>query len=140
MKIYLCLTEPEEKTHKWVSNIAVFNGFVEDSEATSIVCDGFLSSFVYSELEDVLKKIVSKMRLGAELIIINSDIKMLSQRIRNEEIDTPTLNSILFKHGPLKSLSSAEELCELMPENLQVTHKHFDAITSSVTIKTERIR
>lgn len=140
MKIYLCLTEPEEKTHKWVSNIAVFNGFVEDSEATSIVCDGFLSSFVYNELEDVLKKIVSKMRLGAELIIINSDIKMLFQRIRNEEIDTPTLNSILFKHGPLKSLSSAGELCELMPENLQVTHKHFDAITSSVTIKAKRIR
>ena len=140
MKIYLCLTEPEEKTHKWVSNIAVFNGFVEDSEATSIVCDGFLSSFAYSELEDVLKRIVSKMRLGAELIIINSDIKMLSQRICSEEIDTSTLNSILFKHGSLKSLSSVEGLCELMPENLQVTHKHFDAITSGVTIKAKRIR
>jgi len=140
MKIYLCLTEPEEKTHKWVSNIAVLNGIVEDSEATSIICNNFLSSFVYHELEGVLKKIVSKMRLGAELIIINPDIKMLSQRICNEEIDTPTLNDILFKHGSLKSLSSAEELHELMPENLQVTHKHFDAIMSSITIKTKRIR
>lgn len=140
MKIYLCLTEPEEKTHKWVQNIAVFNGVVENSEATSIVCDNFLSLFTYDELGGVLEKILSKMRLGAELIIINSDIKMLSQRICNEEIDMPTLNSILFKHGPLKSLSSEKELHELMPENLQVTHKHFDAITSSVTIKAERIR
>ena len=140
MKIYLCSTEPEEKTHKWVSNVAILNGYVEDSEATSIICDGFLSSFVYNELEGVMKKIVSKMRLGAELIIIHPDIKMLSQRICNEEIDIPTLNDTLFKHGSLKSLSSVEELHELMPENLQVSHKHFDAITSSVTIKAERIR
>ena len=140
MKIYLCLTEPEEKTHKWVANIATLNGFVEDSEATSIICDGFLSSFTYNELGDVLKKIASKMRLGAELIIVNPDIKILSQRVCNEEIDTSTVNSILFKHGQVKSLSSTEELCELIPENLQVTHKHFDAITSNITIKVERIR
>tara|TARA_R110000824_G_C15163390_1_gene672121 strand:+ start:687 stop:1109 length:423 start_codon:yes stop_codon:yes gene_type:complete len=140
MKIYLCLKEPEEKTHEWVSNIAVFNGFVEDSEATSVVCDSFLSSFVYNELEGVLKKIASKMRLGAELIIISPDIKTLAQRICNEEIDTPTLNDILFKCGPIKSLSSIEELHKLMPENLQITHKNFDAITSSVIVKAERIR
>ncbi len=140
MKIYLCSTEPEEKTHKWVSNIAILNGCVEDSEATSIICDSFLSSFVYNELEGVLKKIVSKMRLEAELIITHPDIKMLSHRICNEEIDTPTLNDILFKHGSLKSLSSVEEIHELMPENLQVTHKHLDAITSSVIIKAKRIK
>ena len=140
MKIYLCLRQPEEKTHKWVQNIAVLNGIVEDSEATSIVCDNFLSSFTYDELGGVLGKMVSKMRLRSELIIINHDIKLLSQKICSEEIDMKTLNDILFKCGPIKSLSSMEELCELMPENLQVTHKHFDVIASSVTIKAERIR
>ncbi len=140
MKIYLCLRQPEEKTHKWVQNIAVLNGIVENSEATSIVCDNFLSSFTYDELGEVLEKMVSKMRLRSELIIINPDIKLLSQKICNEEIDITTLNDILFKCGPIKSLSSVEELCELMPENLQVTHKHLDVITSTITMKAERIR
>ena len=36
MKIYLCPTEPQDKTYTWVSNLASFNGIVGDSGPESL--------------------------------------------------------------------------------------------------------
>lgn len=141
MKIYLCpLQQAEDKSHTWVSNMAVFNNTVDDSEATSIICDYFLLSFVYEELREVLQRIVSKMRLQSELVLIYPDINILSQRLQREDINTETLNAILFKCGPIKSIFSMDIIEGLLPPNIQITHKHFDNITSNVIIKARRVK
>lgn len=140
MKIYLCPVQPEEeKSHTWVSNIAIFNGMVEDGEATSIVCDHFLSSFQHNELPEVLSRIVSKMRLQSELALIHPDIEILSQRLYREDINTETLNAVLFKSGAIKSVFSMNTIDELLPSNLQVIHKHFDVATSNIIVKARRV-
>ena len=140
MKIYLCLAQPtEEKSHTWVSNIAMLNEIVEDGEATSIICDHFLSAFTYNELQAVLQKIVSKMRLQAEFVLIHPDINIVSQRLQREDVNTETLNAILFKFGAIKSVCSADTIEKLFPPSLQITHKHFDNNTSNVIIKARRI-
>ena len=138
MKIYLCATQPEEKTHQWVSNMAVFNGMVEDSEATSIVCDNFLSCFMHEELLGAVEKIVSKMRLNSELVIIHPDIHMLSHRLYREELDMQAINDILFKNGPIKSVCSVEKIQQALPANIQIMHQNFDIATSTITIKATR--
>ena len=140
MKIYLCPTEPVEltKSTTWISNLATFNGVVGDSEATSIVCDFFLSSFKYEELQGVLNKIVSKMRLNSELILIHPDINILSQRLVREEVDTQTFNNILFKAGGIKSVFPMEDVERSLPSSVQVTHKHFDALTSQIILTARR--
>ena len=140
MKIYLCSTRPEEKTHQWVSNMAVFSGAAEDNEATSIICNNFLSCFTYDELPQLLEKIVIKMLLNSELIIIQADISMLSQRLFREEIDTTTLNNILFNNGPIKSVCCTEEIESLISENLEITNKHFNMTTASVVIRARRVK
>lgn len=138
MKIYLCATKPEEKTHQWVSNMAVFNGMVEDSEAVSIVCDNFVSCFTHEELVGFFEKIVSKMRLNSELVIMHPDIHMLSHRLYREEIDMQALNDILFKNGAIKSVCSVEKIQQALPSNIEVTHQNFDMTTSIITIKATR--
>lgn len=139
MKVYLCATQPQDKTYKWVSNLASFNEAVENSEATSIVCDFFLSTFKYDELKAVIDKIVSKMRLNCELVITMPDINILAQRLVRNEIDIKTMNDILFRSGSVKSVAPISKIEELLPPNLNVTHKHFDTPTSQITIKARRI-
>ena len=138
MKIYLCPTEPQDKTYTWVSNLASFNGIVGDSEATSIVCDFFLPIFKYEELQAALNKIISKMRLNCELVLIVPDINILSQRLARNEIDVETMNQILFKNGAIKSVMPINTIEELLPPSVQVTHKHFDTPTSQIILKARR--
>ena len=140
MKIYLCLAQPTEGTsHKWVSNIAMLNGLVEDGEATSIICNHFLSTFTYDELQAALNKIVSKMRLQAELVLIHPDINIVSQKLQREDISLEALNAILFGFGAIKGAFSIDAIEKLLPSNLQVTHKHFDNDTANVIIKARRV-
>ena len=138
MKIYLCPTEPQNKSYTWVSNLATFNGAVGDCEATSIVCDFFLPTFKYEELQAVLEKIVSKMRLNCELVLIVPDINILSQRLVRDEIDIQTMNQILFKNGAIKSVFPMDVIERSLPSTLQITHKHFDTPTSQIVLKARR--
>ena len=140
MRIYLSPTKPEEKTHQWVSNIAVLNGVVEDCEATSIVCDNFLSTFTQEELVPVMAKILSKMRLNCELIIVQPDIEILAHKFGREEISLEFLNDALFRVGAIKSVTSAEQIRQALPEVVQITHQNFDVATSTITIKAKRVQ
>ena len=104
------------------------------------MCDHFLYSFSHEEIGEVLKIIVSKMRLKSELTIIQPDITILSQKLSREEITEKTLNNILFTGRGIKSVASAEIIQTLNPANLQGTQKHFDITTSNITIKARRVQ
>tara|TARA_R100001377_G_scaffold9933_1_gene5054 strand:- start:2626 stop:3048 length:423 start_codon:yes stop_codon:yes gene_type:complete len=138
MRIHLSSSGPVDKSYKWASNIVSFNDMVQDREATSIICDHFLSSFSYDEIPEVMKIIASKMRLKSELTIVQPDIIILSQKLSREEIDEKSLNSILFRGEGVKSLCSTETIQSLIPDNLQITEKHFDVATSNIVIKARR--
>ena len=140
MRIYLSSSQPVDKSYKWASNIVLFNDMVQASEATSIVCDHFLSSFSYGEIPEVLKIISSRMRLQSEITIIHPDITILSQKLSREEIDEQTLNNILFKHEGIRSVCSTETIQSLIPANLRITQKHFDMTTSNIVIKARRVQ
>ena len=88
---------------------------------------------------DLMEKIVSKMRINCELVIMQPDIGILSHHLFREEIDTETLNNVLFKNGAIKSASLAQEVESLMPQNIEVTNKHFDVATANIVIKARRI-
>jgi hypothetical protein len=140
MKIYLSSTPPtdQNKSYQWISNISVFDSSVMTSEASSIICDNFLSTLPMEQIEVVIGLIASKMRIGCELIILSPDITTLSQRMTKEEIDLNMLNAILFKNGPIRSVCSMEFVEVLLPANLTIFHKHFDLHTSEIVIKARR--
>ncbi len=140
MRIYLSSSEPADKSYKWASNIVAFNDMVQTSEATSVVCDQFLSSFSYSEIPEVLKIIASKMRLQSQITIVHPDIVVLSQRMSREEVNEQNLNDILFRNEAIRSVCSTETIQSLIPDNLEITQTVFDVTTSNIVIKARRVR
>ena len=140
MKIYLSSSAPpsHNDAHKWVSSLEALDMLVSTSEASSIICDRFLSTIEFDRLEEALKIIISKMRIGCELLILNPDISVLSQRFVGEEIDLLAMNEILFKNGPIKSVTPIETIEQLLPPNVNIFSKHFDLFTSEIIIKARR--
>jgi len=140
MKIYLSAIAPQscEPSYKWVSSLDALDKLVTASEASSIICDGFLSMVDFSQIEAALKTIISKMRINSELVIINPDIDILSQRLTREEINLTAINEILFKNGPIKSVLPTSLIEELLPHNINIFNKHFDLYTSEIIIKARR--
>ena len=140
MRIYLSSSEPADKSYKWASNIVAFNDMVQTSEATSVVCDQFLSSFSYSEIPEGLKIIASKMRLQSQITIVHPDIVVLSQRMSREEVNEQNFNDILFRNEAIRSVCSTETIQSLIPDNLEITQGVFDVTTSNMVIKARRVR
>lgn len=141
MKIYLSVRpQPVEMaaSYKWVSSLDALSALVSASEASSIICNGFLSMVDFGQVEAALKTIISKMRINSELIIINPDISILSQRLTREEINLTAINEILFKNGPIKSVLPTSLIEELLPKNINIFNKHFDLYTSEIIIKARR--
>ena len=140
MIFFIPQSETIRNSNKWASNLAIFNSMVGDNEATSIVCDNFLTSFSYDEVSQVLNIIASKMRLKSELVILQPDIRMLSQKVAREEIDERVINSVLFDKGPIKSVTSAESIQALIPNGFQVSERYFDISTFNIVIKARRVQ
>ena len=138
MRIYLSTQQPPDIGHQWISNIAALSQHVLDGEATSIIVDKFLCRFPINELQSLLDKIISKLRLNAELVIIDTDIDFLCTKYRKSDIDVEELNSILFEDNHIKSLLTMEYVERHMPPNIQITHTHFDNKLSQITIKCRR--
>ena len=137
MKVFLSDNKPPLNSHKWASNLSMFNDMVLDCEATDIICENFLSSFNFGELQDLIKIIVSKMRLDSQLTIIEADAYLASKKFYLEEINLAELNNILFKGGR-KSILNSDHILSILPENLSVTHKHYDAASCGFILKCRR--
>ena len=138
MRIYLSTQEPPNIGYQWIPNIASLNQQVLDGEATSIIVDKFLCGFSINELESLLNKIISKLRLTADLTIMETDVDFLCTRYRRSTIDIGELNTILFQNNGIKSLLTVDYIAKYLPPQIEVTHKNFDAQLSQITMKCRR--
>ena len=139
MRIYLSTQTPPNTGHQWIPNIASLNQQVLDGEATSIIVDKFLCEFTLSELEPLLDKIISKLRLYDELVIMETDIDFLCTKYRRSNVDLEELNSILFQGNSIKSFLTMEYIEKYLSPQIQITHKNFDNKSSQITMKCRRI-
>ena len=140
MKIYLSATSPvdQNKSHQWVSSLSALDSLVAKSEASSIICENFFSTLPLEQLQMAMNLIISKMRIGCNLVITAPDITMLCQRMTKDEIDIGAINRILFKNGSIQSVCSTEVIEQLIPLNIEILNKHFDIATSNIMITARR--
>jgi|TARA_R100000664_G_C2725733_1_gene117756 hypothetical protein len=142
MKIYLS-TQPQPvdmiKSYTWISSLDALEKRVGNSEASLILCDNFLSSFQFEAIGSAMQTIVSKMRINCELTVLNTDIVMLCEKFSREEIDINMMNTILCGRGSIKSVLPSSVIEDLLPENIKITHKHFDLDSSQTCIKARRV-
>jgi hypothetical protein len=117
MKIILSNRRPSESNHIWVSDISSIDLFVDDSESTEIIIDSMLTSFSYAELESVLSKVVSKLRINGRIIIYEKDIDMICHHYNKMGMDVQDINDLLFDtSSSIASVLNAETLGESLKQ------------------------
>jgi hypothetical protein len=133
------MIEPNDKSCVWISDIATFESQVLDGEATYIVLNRFLSAFTHAEIQPLLEKIVKKMRLNCELVVIENDMDFIAKKLVRDEINIGEVNDILFRNTFIKSVCTLENIEKNLPNSIQLQHKHFDNLLSEITIKCRRL-
>lgn len=141
MKVYLSTTNPEDNGFNHFANISAFSKQVMDSEATEIICDKFLSTFKYEEIARLMGIVLSKMRLGCELTIIEPDFCLISKHIFRENADLESINATIFESNTLRSILTIQDVEPLINNpNMEIVSKHFDEDLCKFVIKIKRVK
>ena len=114
MKIFISKELPTNDSYAHVSDLALLDLVVENSEATEIIVDNFLSKFTFGEIGNVVQKIVSKLRKNGKIIFYHAEIDMICYQRSRSMIDIDTLNKILFGQGETRSVFPIENLVDLL--------------------------
>ena len=114
---------------------------VLQNEATEIICQDFLCCFNFKDLPKIIDLILSKMRKGCKLTIIEKDIKLIARQIYRESVSIDVLNNKIFEVGQIiKSIFSLEDIISYIDTNeYKIVSKGFiDGANFSMTL--ERIK
>lgn len=114
---------------------------VLQNEATEIICQDFLCCFNWKDLPKIIDLILSKMRKGCKLTIIEKDIKLIARQIYRESVSVDALNNKIFEFGQIvKSIFSLEDIINYIDSNeYKLISKGFiDGANFSLTM--ERIK
>mgnify|MGYP003132848803 CR=1 FL=1 len=141
MKIILSHTDPESKSHTWISDISTIDSIVDNNEATDIIVDSFLSAFNFESLGHILQKIVSKMRLNSKLVIYQKDIDLLSYKYNKTGMSLTDMNSVLFEDSPsIGCVLNTDAITEIVKgSNLTIEEMTLDAETMQSIIISRRV-
>ena len=113
MKIILSNRKPSESNHIWVSDISSIDLFVDDSEATEIIIDSMLTLFPYIELDPILSKVMSKLRINGRIIIYEKDIDMICHYYNKMGMGVQDINDLLFDtSGSISSVLNIETVVD----------------------------
>lgn len=114
MKIFISKELPTNDSYAHVSDLGLLDLVVEDSEATEIIVDNFLSKFTFEEIGNVVQKIASKLRKNGKITFYHAEIDMICYQRSRSMIDIDTLNKTLFSQGETRSVFPIENLVDLL--------------------------
>ena len=140
MKIVLSHNTPANKGHEWVQDLSDIDSVVENSEATEIIVDSFLSSFGYQNIGSVVSKIVSKLRMGGRLVVYENDIDLLSQQYSKSGMDIQDINNLLFNDTPaIACVLNTETITDLLEQmGLRIEERLINSDTMQSIITARR--
>jgi len=140
MKIVLSHNTPANKGHEWVQDLSDIDSVVENSEATEIIVDSFLSSFGYQNIGSVVSKIVSKLRMGGRLVVYENDIDLLSHQYSKSGMDIQDINNLLFNDTPaIACVLNTETITDLLEQmGLRIEERLINSDTMQSIITARR--
>jgi len=137
MKIYLSEKNLTNTEFTHVTNIINLDNTVENTEAKEIVIDNFLRSFKQDEIEEALKKILSKLRIGATVTILDVDVDVISMKFSRGDMTLEELNNSLFSFS-LNSLVNIEFITGIISKFVEITDVSLDQNNANFIIKGKR--
>lgn len=128
MKLYFSKEPITDLTYTHIRDINLIDILADDLEAEEILIENFLNQFTYNMFGQVLNKIVSKLRLGGEIIVCEYDIEFLCHKLSIGKIDTKEFNEIVFSGGPANCLFKMDTVIDLLQQGgLRIVEKVIDA-------------
>lgn len=113
-------------------NIATLNKEVLDNQATEITCVNFLSSVDYSDVENVLRFLCGKLRMGGSLTVVDIDAEMMAGVINSFGKDSLADLDI----SNMKSLITMEEVKGMVPQGLKLSAMAIhERVKFTITVK-----
>jgi hypothetical protein len=114
MKVYISQRPPSDDSYVAINDLGVLDILVEDSEATEIIVDNFLTKFPFSEIGGVVQKLASKLRSKGKMVFYQAEIDMICYQRSRSMVDVDRLNEILFAQGEIRSVFPVENLVDLL--------------------------
>ena len=137
MKVILSPEKTDINSHKHISDIKMFYDSVLESECTDLICDNFISTFDYNEIDQIIQILVSKMRMNSQLTIKEIDARLICKKFYVEELDLDTINSLLFS-TKRKSILTSDKIIPLVGNKMELSNIHYDDKSCSSIIKYRR--
>ena len=127
MKLYFSKEPITDPTYTHIRDINLIDILADDLEAEEILVENFLNEFTYNMFGQVLNKIVSKLRLGGEIIVCEHDIDFLCYKLSTGKIDPKEFNEIVFSGGPANCLFRMDTVIDLLKQGgLRIMERFID--------------
>ena len=127
MKINLQIHKRGEFAGYINCDINSLNEAASDYEVDEIMADEILDYIPYSQINDIVTQLITKLKTGGTLMLSSFDIFELGRRIVNKDDNDATYNSILFGSEPVKrsclSLRYLENI--LTSKGMKTIRKHI---------------
>lgn len=138
MKIYLSNKPTSDMGFKQCSNLASLEVIASDSEVTCLIIDSFLSSFSFDEIQEAIKIILKKCRIGCEVTIMEVDCDVLFRLYTRGDIELDYFNTLFFENSK-KCILNTEAIESSIPSNFTVEEKSISNSAFSI-IKLRRAK
>jgi|TARA_X000001382_G_C3094605_1_gene154669 hypothetical protein len=137
-KVYLSQKPCSNTSVEHFTNLASLDNSILDSEITSLTIDSFLSCFLLSEVNEVLKIVFKKCRINCEITIIEPDCNILFRQYTRGDIELENFNQLFFDSSK-KSFLNYETIQSFIPENYTIEEKSIFSFGSAM-IKLRRVK
>ena len=80
---------------------------VSDNECTSIMANDILDLFSIDNIPKVLEHLATKMRMGGDLVIVGTDVRLFCKYVTNDQVDELSAAQLI---GVCESMTTCDQI------------------------------
>tara|TARA_Y100001937_G_C7128486_1_gene336024 strand:+ start:2231 stop:2650 length:420 start_codon:yes stop_codon:yes gene_type:complete len=136
MKIHV--VRPDQQAIENFTRVNISNNLVDltqlsDNECELILANDAMDSYSVDRAGELLQSLVSKLRLGGELVVGGTSIRLLCKQVLNSQLDEQQASQIV---GSVASLTSPEPLVQTLSSmGLEILESTMSGIHYEVKAK-----
>ena len=136
MKIHVL--RPDQQAIENFTRVNISNNLVDltqlsDNECELILANDAIDSYSIDRVAELVQSLVSKLRLGGELVLGGTSIRLFCKQVLNSQLDESQASQIV---GSVASLTSPEPLVQVLSSmGLEIVEASMSGIHYEVKAK-----
>ena len=102
---------------------------VSDNECTSIMANDILDLFSIDNVPKVLEHLATKMRMGGDLVVGGTDVRLFCKHITNDQVDELSAAQLIGNCESMTTLDQISNILQSLGLNVvssQVSGMHYE--------------